>query len=219
MSQRSVDVLLADDHVLIRAGIRALLEGMGGVHVVAEASDGREAIALVARHRPDIVLMDIVMKGMNGLEATAQITRDHPNCRVVILSVNSAEEYVLRAMRAGAAGYLLKDSATHELRLAIDAVMNGQSYLSPPISRQVIDQYVRRVGSDTMPSEALTTRQREILQLISEGRSTKEIAHQLHLSVKTVESHRARIMERLDIHDVPGLVRYAIRNGLTTVEN
>jgi DNA-binding NarL/FixJ family response regulator len=219
MPRKSVDVLLADDHVLVRAGIRALLEGMGGVRVVAEAGDGREAISLVAEHRPDIVLMDIAMKELNGLEATAQITRDHPHSRVIILSVNSAEEYVLRAMRAGAAGYLLKDSATHELRLAIDAVMNGQSYLSPPISRQVIDKYVSRVGGDTMPSEALTSRQREILQLISEGRSTKEIAHQLNLSVKTVEAHRTRIMERLNIHDVPGLVRYAIRTGLTTVEN
>jgi DNA-binding NarL/FixJ family response regulator len=219
MSLRNVDVLLADDHVLIRAGIRALLEVMGGVRVVAEASDGREAISLVAKHRPDVVLMDIVMKELNGLEATAQITRDHPHSRVIILSVNSAEEYVLRAMRAGAAGYLLKDSATHELRLAIDAVMNGQSYLSPPISRQVIDKYVRRVGGDSISSEALTGRQREVLQLISEGRSTKEIAHQLQLSVKTVEAHRSRIMERLDIHDVPGLVRYAIRTGLTTVEN
>jgi DNA-binding NarL/FixJ family response regulator len=214
-----IDVLLADDHVLVRAGIRALLEDLGGLRVVAEANDGREAEELVAKHRPDVVLMDIGMKGLNGLEATAHITREHPNTRVIILSVHSSEEYVLRAMRAGAAGYLLKDSATHELRLAIDAVMHGQNYLSPPISRQVIDRYIRRLGADLPPSETLTGRQREILQLISEGRSTKEIAHQLKLSVKTVEAHRTRIMERLDIHDVPGLVRYAIRTGLTSVEN
>ncbi|HXF67691.1 MAG TPA: response regulator transcription factor [Burkholderiales bacterium] len=211
-------VILADDHTLVRAGLRSLLGQLPEVEVVAETGDGREVLALVPRHRPDIVLMDITMPGMNGLEATAHLRKDHPGVKVVILSMHASEEYVLQALRAGAAGYLLKDSATLELALALQAVARGETYLSPPISRQVVENYMRRVGEDVRPLAALTARQREILQLIAEGASTKDIARRLELSVKTVESHRAQLMERLGIHDVAGLVRFAIRHGLVSPE-
>lgn len=211
-------VILADDHTLVRAGLRSLLGQLPEVEVVAETGDGREVLALVPQHRPHIVLMDITMPGMNGLEATAQLRKDYPGVKVVILSMHASEEYVLQALRAGAAGYLLKDSATLELALALEAVARGETYLSPPISRQVVENYLRRVGEDVRPLAALTARQREILQLIAEGASTKEIARRLELSVKTVESHRAQLMERLGIHDVAGLVRFAIRHGLVSPE-
>jgi DNA-binding NarL/FixJ family response regulator len=207
-------VLLADDHSLVRAGIRALLNEIPGLQVVAEAADGREALDLARIHRPNLVLMDISMRGLNGIEATSQLRRDLPDVRVIILSMHASEEYVTQALRAGASGYMLKDSATQELALAIAAVMRGEAYLSPSISKQLVERYVQGGGVDTGPLDVLTSRQREILQLIAEGRSTKEIAHLLHLSVKTVESHRSQLMERLEIHDIPGLVRYALRVGL-----
>ncbi len=217
-------VLLAEDHTLVRAGIRALLQNLAGIEVVAEASDGREALRLIKTYQPDVVLMDIAMAGLNGLEATARVTKEFPTVRVVILSMHSTEEYVAQALRAGAAGYLLKDAAAAELELAVTAVARGETYLSPAVSKHVIADYLRRVGDReasggggaTPASELLTPRQREILQLIAEGRSTKEIAAILHLSVKTVETHRTQLMARLDIHDVAGLVRYAIRIGLVT---
>ena len=217
-----IRVVLADDHALVRAGIRALLENIEGVAVVAEAGDGRAALRAVAEHQPDVVLMDIAMAGLNGLEATARIVREHPAVRVVILSMHANEEYVLRALQAGAIGYLLKDADTAELELAVRAAARGEAYLSPGVSRHLIADYVRRVGRDPQLVESLrhglsllTPRQREVLQLIAEGRTTREIARLLNISVKTVETHRAQLMERLDIHDVAGLVRYAIRAGLT----
>jgi len=217
-----IRVVLADDHALVRAGIRALLENIEGVAVVAEAGDGRAALRAVAEHQPDVVLMDIAMAGLNGLEATARIAREHPAVRVVILSMHANEEYVLRALQAGAIGYLLKDADTAELELAVRAAARGKAYLSPAVSRHLIADYVRRVGQDPQLAESLshglsllTPRQREVLQLIAEGRTTREIARLLNISVKTVETHRAQLMERLDIHDVAGLVRYAIRAGLT----
>lgn len=217
-----IRVVLADDHALVRAGIRALLENIEGVSVVAEAGDGRAALEAVAEHQPDVVLMDIAMAGLNGLEAAARITREHPATRVVILSMHASEEYVLRALQAGAIGYLLKDADTAELELAVRAAARGEAYLSPAVSRHLIADYVRRVGQDLQLAEPLshglnllTPRQREVLQLIAEGRTTREIARLLNISVKTVETHRAQLMERLDIHDVAGLVRYAIRAGLT----
>jgi DNA-binding NarL/FixJ family response regulator len=209
-----VRVLLADDHTLVRAGIRALLNELRGVQVVAEAGDGREAVELAKAHQPNLILMDISMKGLNGIEATAQVKRELPDVRVIILSMHASEEHVAQALRAGASGYMLKDAATQELALAVAAVMRGEAYLSPLISKQVVESYVQRRGADNGPLAMLTSRQRQILQLIAEGKSTKQIAHLLSLSVKTVETHRAQLMERLEIRDVPGLVRYAVRVGL-----
>ena len=210
-------VLLVDDHALVRAGMRSLLQDLPDVEVVAEAGDGAEALAAAERERPDVVLMDIAMKGMNGLEAAARLREGLPGVKVIILSMHTSEEYVLLALRAGAAAYLIKDSATSELELALKCVMRGETYLSPAISRQVVDGYVQRVGASAGP-EPLTPRQREVLKRIAEGRSTKEIAFELNLSVKTVETHRAQIMERLGIRDVAGLVRYAMRAGLVPPE-
>ena len=215
---KPIRVLLADDHALVRAGIRALVQNLAGVEVVAEAVDGREALALVKQHDPDVVLMDISMAGLNGLEAAARMAKDHPNTRVIILSAHSNEEYVCQALRAGAAGYLLKDAGTAELDLAVKAVARGETYLSPAVSKHVIADYMRRVGGESGSLELLTPRQREILQLIAEGQTTKQIANTLHISVKTVETHRMQLMERLDIHDVPGLVRFAIRMRLVQPE-
>ena len=211
-------VLLVDDHVLVRAGIRALLEKIPNVDVVGEAGTGREAVELIKSESPSLVLMDIAMRELGGLEALARITKDFPNVKVIILSAHANEEYVIRALRSGAAGYMLKDAATVELDLAIRSVIEDKTYLSPSISRTVIDSYLERVGGQASPLEQLTPRQREILQSIAEGKNTKEIASDLEISVKTVESHRLQLMERLNIHDVPGLVRYAIRRGLVSAE-
>jgi DNA-binding NarL/FixJ family response regulator len=213
-----IRVLLADDHALVRAGLRSLLGGLNGVQVVAEAADGRQALQLAKEHHPDVVLMDISMPGLNGLEAAARFAKDYPEIRVLMLSAHSNEEYVCQALRAGVAGYLLKDAGTSELELAVRSVAQGHTYLSPAVSGHVISDYVRRVGGEAGSLEILTPRQREILQLIAEGQSTKEIARILHLSVKTVETHRMQLMERLDIHDVAGLVRYALRVGVVQPE-
>ena len=211
-------VLLADDHSLVRAGIRALLEKIPSVEVVGEAGTGREALQLVRSKLPGIVVMDIAMTELGGLEALPRITKDFPSVKVIILSAHASEEYVIRALREGASGYMLKDSATSELELAINSVIQGKVYLSPSISRTVIDDYLQRVSGAVSPLEQLTSRQREILQLIAEGKNTKEIAADLDISIKTVESHRLQLMDRLNIHDVPGLVRYAIRSGLVSAE-
>ncbi|MGE0823608.1 MAG: response regulator [Candidatus Binatia bacterium] len=219
-----IRILLVDDHHLVRAGLRTLLQQMPETEVVGEASDGREALEQIRTDQPDVVLMDITMAEMNGLVATAQITHDCPQVRVVMLSMHANKEYVTQALQAGAAGYLLKDAAPTELELAIKAVMRGEKYLSPAISTHVIADYLQRTGGgvvnrtevETAHHDPLTLRQREILQLIAEGNTTKEIAAKLALSVKTVETHRTQLMERLDIHDIAGLVRYAIRTGLVT---
>ena len=209
-----IRVVLADDHTLFRAGMRALLETLPDVQVVAEASDGREAVHMVKTTQPNVVLMDIAMPGLNGLEATKRLVKEVPDINVLILSMHKSEEYVWQALRAGAAGYLLKDADVAELALAIKAVTRGETYLSSPISTHVIREYLQRGGGEETVLERLTPRQREILQLIAEGHTTKAIAQRLCLSVKTVETHRVQMMERLDIHDVAGLVRYAIRMGL-----
>jgi DNA-binding NarL/FixJ family response regulator len=211
-------VLLADDHALVRAGIRALLEKIPSIEVVGEAGTGREALELVRSKLPNIVLMDIAMTELGGLEALPRITKDFPSVKAIILSAHASEEYVIRALRDGASGYMLKDSATSELELAINSVIQGKIYLSPSISRTVIDDYLQRVSGAVSPLEQLTSRQREILQLIAEGKNAKAIAADLDVSIKTVESHRLQLMDRLNIHDVPGLVRYAIRNGLVSAE-
>lgn len=219
-----IRVLLADDHTLVRAGIRSLLESLPGIQVVAEASDGREALNLIEQHHPDVVLMDIAMSELNGLEATAYALREFPEVRVIILSMHANEEYVWQALRAGAKGYLLKDAGMAELELAVKSVARGETYLSPPISRQVITDYMRRVGGEeerggsSRDIERLTPRQREILRLVAEGYTTQAIAQKLEISIKTVETHRMQLMERLNIHDIAGLVRYAIRVGLVKPE-
>lgn len=209
---RPVRVLLADDHTLVRAGIRALLAGMPDVEVIGEAADGEAALQLALRLEPDVVLMDIAMKGMNGLQAAARLHEELPDTRVIILSMHATEDYLQQALRAGAAGYMLKDAATLELQLALAAVARGDTYLSPAVSAQIVEGFLQ--NSTSTGSAALTSRQNEILRLIAIGQSTKEIAFQLKLSGKTVDSHRAQLMERLSIHDVAGLVRYAIRTGL-----
>ena len=207
-------VLLADDHALVRVGIRSLLSTIAGFDVVGEAGTGHEAVELADQLRPHVVLMDIAMPGINGLDATARLVERHPEVRVIILSMHASEEYALQALRAGAAGYLLKDADLLELERAIVAVARGETYLSPAISKHVIADYKRRVAEQPEPIDRLTPRQREVLRLIAEGLSTKEIAFKLGLSVKTVETHRAQLMERLEIRDVAGLVRFAIRSGL-----
>ncbi len=212
----AVRILLADDHTLVRAGIRSLLESVAGVEVVAESGDGREALELIARHRPDVALLDIGMPGLSGLEVAKRAAQESPRTRVIILSMHGDPIYVRQALRAGVSGYLLKGAAVAELPLAVQSVMRGETYLTPRISQTVVDGFLRDTGQEADPLEGLTERQREILQLIAEGKSTKEIAHLLDLSAKTVETHRVRIMERLDIHDIPGLVRFAIRAGLVS---
>lgn len=209
----SLRVLVVDDHTLVRAGIRSLIEHVPDVESVSEASSGAQAIELIASLAPDVVVMDIGMKGMNGLDATAQIKDGFPDVQVIILSMFSSEEHVMQALRAGASGYLVKDAATSELTVALQSVARGEVYLSPPISKQIVDAYMSRIGSGGLV-ETLTPRQREILVLIAEGSSTKEIARQLDLSPKTVETHRAQLMERLGIHDLAGLTRFAVRNHL-----
>lgn len=204
-------VIVADDHTLVRAGFCSLVRHIPGVEVVAQAEDGHEALELIDQHRPDIVLMDITMPRLNGLDVAARVIDNQPHVRVIILSMHPDEEYVLRALRIGVAGYLIKDAGTEELEMAIRSVAQGKTFLSPSISEKVAE-YVRRVGEGS--EELLTSRQREVLQLIAEGLTNREIAEVLEISVKTVESHRSHLMSRLGIHDVAGLVRYAIRSGL-----
>jgi len=209
-------VLLADHHALVRAGVKRLLEEMVGLEVVAEANDGREAVELVAEHRPQLVLMEIGMPRLNGVEATRQIVNEYPLVRVLILSAHTSEDHVLLALRAGASGYIHKGALPTELRLAIESVARGEMFLSPSISRQVVEVYLSGATEQASSLERLTPRQREILHLIAEGHSSKQIAQILNSSMKTVDSHRTNIMERLGIHNVPGLVRYAIRHGLVS---
>jgi len=213
----AVRVLLADDHTLVRAGLRKLLESLPGFVVLGEAGDGLELLKLAEQLKPKLVLMDIAMPGLNGLEATARLLKAQPDVRVLILSMHQNEEYVRQALRHGAAAYLLKDSAPLELELALAAVLRGETYLSPAVSKGVMLDYVQRLRDDDPPGEALSPRQREVLQLIAEGYSTKEIARHLNLATKTVESHRSQLMKQLGVHEVTGLVRYAMRIGLISV--
>jgi DNA-binding NarL/FixJ family response regulator len=206
-------ILLADDHALVRAGFRALLEGLG-MEVVAEAGDGDQALRLIGSHRPDIVLMDIAMAGLSGLEATRRAVEEFPGVRVIILSMHANAEYARRAVRAGAAGYLLKDASTAELEIALDAVARGQTYLSPVVATHLLADYARTVLQRVDAPEQLAPRLREVLQLIAQGYPRREIARKLNISPKTFDTYRGQLMEQLDIHDTAGLVRYAARMGL-----
>ncbi len=213
-----IRVLLADDHALVRSGIRLVLETFADVQVVAETRDGRTALDLIGKLRPDVALLDISMPDLNGMETAARIRSRFPQTRVVILSVHAGEEYVAQSLRAGASGYLLKDATPAELEFALRAVARGETYLSPRISGVVVGKYLRSSESAATPLDAITPRQREILQLIAEGASTKQIAARLEVSVKTVETHRSLLMERLGIHDIAGLVRFAVRIGMVQEE-
>lgn len=212
-------VLIADDHALFRAGLRALLEGTPGVEVTGETADGREAVRLATQLQPDIVLMDVSMPECNGLMATARMARECPSVRVLILSMHSDEEYVAQALRAGAAGYLLKSARRDQLEIALHTVVKGDVYLCPRVAHAVSYGLPGKWMTAVAPLERLTARQREVLQLLAEGLPMKAVAHRLGVSVKTVETHRAQLMERLDIHDVPGLVRFAIRTGVVRLDN
>ncbi len=217
---KPIRVVLVDDHTLVRSGIRRLVEEFAGFEVIAEASDGREAVRLARQLLPEIALLDIAMPGLNGLDATALITKGTPQVKVVVLSMHADEHYVLEALRAGALGYVVKSAAVDELELALRTIMSGERWLSAKVSHHVLEAYLRLTESNLSTAQqptlldALTPRQREILQLIAESRTTREMAERLFVSARTIESHRAQIMARLNIHDVAGLTRFAIRNGL-----
>jgi DNA-binding NarL/FixJ family response regulator len=212
----AIRILLADDHSLLRAGIRALLEALSGVEVVAEAADGAEALKLIAMHAPDVAMLDIAMPNLGGLDVAARVAENFPGTHVIILSMHVDEEYIRRAIRSGATGYLLKDSATSELEAAVRTVASGGTYLSPAVSTHLVNGLQRHdPGKIAAPAaDCLTPRQREVLRMVAEGLTTKAIARVLGISVKTIESHRTQLMERLGIHEIAGLVRYAIRAGL-----
>lgn len=218
-------ILLADDHALVRAGFRALIQKIAGIEVIAEAADGHEALRLIRELTPDVAFMDISMPGMNGLEVTARAMKESLGTRIIILSMHADDEYVLQALRSGALGYILKDAEIAELERAIQTVSEGKMFLCSTVADHFVDQYPDRIemaqkqaGKDEKYSETLTPRQREVLQLIAEGHTTKEIASKLSLSIKTVETHRSQIMDRLNIRDIAGLVRYAIRSGIVQPE-
>jgi DNA-binding NarL/FixJ family response regulator len=213
-----VRILLVDDHPIVRDGIRLVVEQLANARVIAEADNGRDAVELAARHQPDLAIVDIGLKEMDGIETTARIKERSASTRVLILSGHSSAKYVIRSLQAGADGYLVKDSTPADLKLAVAAVMAGETYLSPAISKHVVAG-LRGGGAAREGSDALSGRQCEILRMMAEGQSTKEIAFVLQVSTKTVETHRARIMERLDIHDLAGLVVYAIKHGVSDIDS
>jgi len=216
----STTILLADDHRMIRDGLRALLESEDDLEVVGEAENGRDAVRLVRNLAPDVVVMDISMPDLNGVEATRQVCRRCPDTRVIALSVHADRRFVTEMLKAGASGYLLKDCAFEELVRGIRTVVEGHTYLSPRIANAVVEGHVRAPASEAEPTgSVLTAREREVLQLLSEGHGTKQIARHLHVSTKTIDTHRQHIMDKLDIHNVPELTKYAVREGLTTLEH
>ena len=215
---KNIRVLLVDDHLLIRAGIRALLEKLQLVEVVGEAGDGREALDLIEKLGPDVVLMDLTKPGLSGFEILKLIGEKFPEVHVIVLTVHEEEEFAFQALRAGAAGFLPKSAASAELNLAIEHVMRGRKYLSPTVEQKATFELGRTTQGVRVQFVELTPRQREVLTMIAEGGSTKNIARALNISVKTVETHRAQLMDRLDLHDVASLVRYAIKIGLVSIE-
>jgi DNA-binding NarL/FixJ family response regulator len=216
---RRTRVLLADDHTLFRAGIRALLQTLDHIEVVAEAGDGGEALRLIAAHHPDVILMDIMMPNLNGLDAAARIARAFPRTRVIMLSMNADEDSVLKTLRAGAVGYLVKTADPAELDLAIRAAVRGEKFLSSAVSEHVVAACLKRLDKEQTSLERLTPRQREVLQLVAEGHTTKDIARRLGISAKTAETYRGELMKALDIHDIASLTRYAIRAGLVSLDS
>ena len=211
-----IRVVLADDHRMMREGLRALLEREDDIEVVGEAADGREAVRLATQLCPDVVVMDVSMPLLNGIEATRQIRRDCPGARVLTLTVHETKDYVAQLLAAGASGYIIKRAGGDELVSAIRAVQRGEAFLHPSIAKLVIEDYVRRLkaGEGLSAQEVLTDREREILQLIAEGYTNREIADSLHLSIKTVQNHRSNIMRKLDLHDRGELIKYAIQQGI-----
>ena len=216
----SIRILLADDHQIVREGLRALVTAQAGMTVVGESGNGRKAVEQVRELQPDVVVMDVGMPDLNGIEATRRILAENPRCKIVGLSMHSDRRFLSEMLKAGATAYLLKDSAFEELASAIRAVVAGQVYLSPRIADAVVEGYLHGTSPGKQPSAfaVLTSREREVLQLVAEGLATKQIAQSLHVSVKTVETHRRQIMEKLDLHSVAELTKYAIREGLASIE-
>jgi two-component system response regulator NreC len=214
-----IKVLVADDHTILRQGIKSLLANEEEIEVIGEAKDGREALTIIEETLPDVILMDIAMPGLNGLEATRRIKKKFPRMKVLVLTMYTNEEYIFQILNAGANGYLVKETAFQDLISAIKAVYKNEAFMSPSISKKVINSYIKRAQNDEeVTCEVLTTREREILQLIAEGNSSKKIAELLFISPKTVETHRTHIMDKLNIHNRTGLVKYAIRKGIVDVD-
>jgi DNA-binding NarL/FixJ family response regulator len=210
----ALKIVVVDDHKMVRDGLCSLIDGLSGYTIVGRAENGRQAIEVARREKPDIIIMDVSMPEMNGIDATSSIMEEMPSCKIIVLSMHSDKRFITGALQAGASGFLLKECAFQELNQALDAVRSGQTYLSPKIAGTVVLDYRRRLLSEAK-EETLTTKEREVLQLIAEGRSTKEIADKLFVSVKAIEGRRGRLMEKLQINTVAGLVKYAIREGLT----
>jgi DNA-binding NarL/FixJ family response regulator len=216
----SIKIVLVDDHQILRSGLRAALEKYQNMKVIGEASDGRSAVKLLQKIKPDVVIMDVTMPGLNGIEATRQVIAQSPNTKVIALSMHSDENFVAGMFEAGASGYLLKDCSLDEMETAIRSVTSNHVYLSPVISRMVINGYFdKSVSADHLGSSPLTPKEREVLQLLAEGKTTKEVASSLHMSVKTAETHRHHIMKKLNIHNIVDLTKYAIREGLTSLDS
>jgi DNA-binding NarL/FixJ family response regulator len=213
---KPIRILLADDHTVVRKGLKLLLESEAGFTVVGEAADGREAVALAEKHAPDVIVMDVAMPGLNGIEAARQITGKEPRSAIVFLSMHSDEAYVLKALKAGARAYLLKDSAEYDLITAIKAVNEGKAFFSPAISKMLVEDYMRQMRDRDVEDsyELLTTREREVLQLLAEGKNNKEVAGILGLSFYTVETHRGNIFQKLNLHSSAELILYAVRKGV-----
>lgn len=214
----AIRILLVDDHEIILDGFRSLLEGQADMEVVGQATDGRMALELVRELLPDVVLMDVTMPNLSGIETTRQVVHDYPGTRVLALSMNPSRRIVAQMLAAGASGYLVKTCALEELVWGVRAVASGKTYLSPQVAGGVVNGYINRTGEEQVPCSLLSGREREVLQLVAEGLSTKEIASKLHLAVKTIEAHRHNIMAKLNIHSIAGLTKHAVREGLTTLE-
>jgi DNA-binding NarL/FixJ family response regulator len=215
----SIRILLADDHKIIRDGLRSLLEKEPDLEVIAEAGDGTTTVKLARKLKPEVVIMDITMPDLNGIEATRQIMAELPNVKVIALSMHSDRRFVVGMLKAGASGYLLKDCAFDELIHTVHTVVKNRTYLSPRITNIVVDDYLRQVSTtNSSVISVLTAREREVLQLLAEGKTTRQIADHLYLSVKTIETHRRQIMDKLDIHSIAELTKYALREGLTSLE-
>uniref|UniRef100_Q01NC6 Two component transcriptional regulator, LuxR family n=1 Tax=Solibacter usitatus (strain Ellin6076) TaxID=234267 RepID=Q01NC6_SOLUE len=213
---KTIRILLADDHTVVRKGLRLLLESHPGFQVIGDAADGRDAVSLAGEHTPDVVVMDVAMPGLNGIEAARQISAKLPHTAIVFLSMHSDESYVLKALKAGARAYLLKDSAEHDLIAAVIAVSEGKAFFSPAISKMLVEDYMRQMQERQIEDsyELLTTREREVLQLLAEGKNNKEVAAILNLSLYTVETHRGNILQKLNLHSGAELILYAIRKGV-----